>query len=891
MQGPIPWWDQPPDSRDNTVSMPRVDPAEFVDRQSGAGSAEPDGRRAMPERPAFGDPYALPAQAEQARLAQPASEQPTRWLEPEQRPTRPEPDFESAASFDPDAAAPPEPEAAEPPDQEADARAGREADARTEPEAAAAPEPAAPVAPRPEATAAREPAAPVAPRPEATVAPRPEAPVAPRPEATVAPEPEATVAPRPEHAVPRVGAAAASEPTDGSPPEPVAWTTPETAPADTTAVERARTAAGRETSPRQGTSAVQAPDTERIAPIADDYVADRSWRDAQSAGPAASASLAPTARSAHRPMPEHQTVTEVSPDVRSVPAGAADRPAAGSIADLRGRLARLPAGHPASPYDDTGRPRPAPTRLRMLELGLPARPAGVASYADPPGFDHDDEFDDLWPAAAPAAPAAVSPAPAALGASDTGRRPAGERDAATQPSGSEASRAGTQAQPRVASPREDASPAQPASSAATAPGAGTASGRSANGTSGNRPGTRTPGSDDTAGSATSATGSGPFADNVAPLRQPAASGDGTKREARARPAEGSKTSGRQADAATTSGRRNGSGTAQSSASAQNGRRGPSAPADWQRPYDVPADSDDRRDGPAPLDRTDLTTASWPTIDVTPPSGDRQNGNRTAEFRDPAPRDSSHRQARRSQPWPADPDQPMVRPPVADRPSRPAVANRLSPAERELVDRILAACRAAEGRNAVGGYGSSGLTPAMMRIAAQLPFGGLAPGSEQDTLKSADRLAAKLARLLGRQPGRSAEQVAASIGDAIRYTFTFDIATYTEGTLLVHRKLKTQGFELEARRNRWDSPEYKGVFTRWRDPAHGLPFEVQFHTGQSWTFVKRTHETYVRITDPATSPTERANLRAQQATAAEVVQQPPGCTEIDDFRAGAREQPR
>jgi hypothetical protein len=220
-----------------------------------------------------------------------------------------------------------------------------------------------------------------------------------------------------------------------------------------------------------------------------------------------------------------------------------------------------------------------------------------------------------------------------------------------------------------------------------------------------------------------------------------------------------------------------------------------------------------------------------------------------------------------------------------------VASRLSPAQRELLDRVLAACRTAEGRNAVGGYGSSGLTPAMRRIAAQLPSGGLAPGSDADTLKSADRLAAKLARLLARQPGRSAEQIVASIGDVVRYAFTFDTASYTEGTLLVHRKLKTQGFELETRRNQWDSREYKGVFTRWRDPAHGLPFEVQFHTGQSWAFVKRTHEAYVRITDPATSPTERARLRAQQATAAEVVQQPPGCKDIADFRAGAREQPR
>ena len=739
MQGPIPWWDQPPDSRDNTVSMPRVDPAEFVDRQSGAESAGPDDRRAMPERPALGDPYALPAQSEQAWPAQPTSgQQPARWLKPEQRPTQWVPDFEPAASFGPEAAAPLEPEAAELPDGETDAP--------LEPEAADAPEPEAAAAPEPAVAAALEPAVAAAPKPVA--------------------------APRVEPA--------ATEPAAGLTLESAAWTTSAEAPADRTAVERAETAAPAEATTASAAKSVPAVESEHIAPVAADREADRSWRDAESAQPAAAASLAPPARSAPRPTPPREASPETSLGEQSVPARAADRPAAGSLADLRGRLARLPAGHPASPYDDTGRPKPAPTRLRMLELGLPARPAGVASYTEPPGFDHDEQPDDVWP---DAAAATVNPVSTARAASDTARRSAAERDTVMLPPASEHS----------------------------------------------------------------------------------------------------------ADAAGDD-RRNGSATAQSPASDQNGR-GRSVPADWQHPYDVPGDSDHRRDHKVPLDRTDVTTASWPTVEVPPRNGDHRNGNRAGALRDPTAPDGARRQAQRSQPWPTDPDQPMFRPPAAERPNRPAVTNRLSAAQHELVDRILASCRAAEGRNAVGGYGSSGLTPAMMRIAAQLPFGGLAPGSEADTLKSADRLAAKLARLIARQPGRSAEQVAAGIGDVIRYAFTFDSATYTEGTLLVHRKLKTQGFELEARRNRWGSPEYKGVFTRWRDPAHGLPFEVQFHTGQSWTFVKRTHETYVRITDPVTSPAERANLRAQQATAAEVVLQPPGCAEIDDFRAGARGQPR
>jgi hypothetical protein len=208
-------------------------------------------------------------------------------------------------------------------------------------------------------------------------------------------------------------------------------------------------------------------------------------------------------------------------------------------------------------------------------------------------------------------------------------------------------------------------------------------------------------------------------------------------------------------------------------------------------------------------------------------------------------------------------------------------------QEQLVAGLLAAYRVAEGRNAHGEYGESGLTPAMRRIAHQLPRGGLARGSEDDTLKPAERLAAKLARLIARHPGRSPEELAAGIGDGVRYAFTFDPDYYTEGTWLVHRKLKAYGFELEARRNRWDSPEYKGVWTRWRDPAHGLVFEVQFHTGHSWDLLKRTHAAYVQITDPATPAAERARLRARQVAAITSAKAPPNCTEIADFGREAR----
>src|SRR6516225_10085076 len=48
----------------------------------------------------------------------------------------------------------------------------------------------------------------------------------------------------------------------------------------------------------------------------------------------------------------------------------ADRPERGSLADLRRRLERLPAGHPSSPYnDDLTRKLPV-TSLKNLELPL-----------------------------------------------------------------------------------------------------------------------------------------------------------------------------------------------------------------------------------------------------------------------------------------------------------------------------------------------------------------------------------------------------------------------------------------------------------------------------------------------------------------------------------------
>ena len=317
----------------------------------------------------------------------------------------------------------------------------------------------------------------------------------------------------------------------------------------------------------------------------------------------------------------------------------------------------------------------------------------------------------------------------------------------------------------------------------------------------------------------------------------------------------------------------------------NGRSHPAGRArpDWQDPYATPLAGNGHSDHDGPGGRSDLALGPWR-------AGNASAATVNGGSRSP---DMSAGLAARPEvaPRPGIPSQPETRAPSATTGQHQAAAERstIRPNDEigRLTERVLTACRTAEGQSLFGGYGSSGLTPAIRRIAAQLPHGGLAPGSEANSLKSAERFAAKLARLVARNPGRPAEDLAWTIYDAIRYAFAFEPPDYTDATWLVHRILKTQGFELEARRNRWESPEYKGIWTRWRDPAHGLAFEIQFHTPASWAVVQRTHEGYVRITDPAIPPGERARLRARQVSAAVEAKPPPRCVEIADFRSEAR----
>jgi hypothetical protein len=212
---------------------------------------------------------------------------------------------------------------------------------------------------------------------------------------------------------------------------------------------------------------------------------------------------------------------------------------------------------------------------------------------------------------------------------------------------------------------------------------------------------------------------------------------------------------------------------------------------------------------------------------------------------------------------------------------------LTPGECHVAEEALGRCRIAEGRNVFGGYGHSGLTPAMRRIEAQLGHGSLAPDTENSTLKSADSFKKKLADLILRHPDKSAEELSLEVPDGIRYAFIVEPEYYTEATLQAHSRLKGNGFDLEVRRNCWKGPGYKGINSRWRDPAHDLAFEVQFHTAESWDARQRALALYEAIRDLGTPPEQRARLRAIYADMSGALPVPPGCTAIPDYRQEGR----
>lgn len=150
-------------------------------------------------------------------------------------------------------------------------------------------------------------------------------------------------------------------------------------------------------------------------------------------------------------------------------------------------------------------------------------------------------------------------------------------------------------------------------------------------------------------------------------------------------------------------------------------------------------------------------------------------------------------------------------------------------------------------------------------------------------KEDDRLKDKIAQALRDNPEKNVLEVIDQIPDAIRYTYQFEAEDYTRGYFDVCDRLEAAGYRQEHCRNSWDSPDYKGVNTRWRSPE-GQLFEIQFHTPESHETKERTHGMYEVMRARDVSDEEYKALAKAQAKLVARLSPPPGVERIETFRA-------
>jgi hypothetical protein len=149
------------------------------------------------------------------------------------------------------------------------------------------------------------------------------------------------------------------------------------------------------------------------------------------------------------------------------------------------------------------------------------------------------------------------------------------------------------------------------------------------------------------------------------------------------------------------------------------------------------------------------------------------------------------------------------------------------------------------------------------------------------LKGRDRIKEKVYGTI-KESNRSPEQAVSLVNDAIRYTFQYREARYTQGVRTDIERLKDQGFELHKLKNSWSDDQYKGINSQWIEPGTGQRFEVQFHTRISFEAKQLTHAAYERLRTQQADKFEELVLEAFQKKVTAEVPVPPGADSIPDY---------
>jgi hypothetical protein len=172
-----------------------------------------------------------------------------------------------------------------------------------------------------------------------------------------------------------------------------------------------------------------------------------------------------------------------------------------------------------------------------------------------------------------------------------------------------------------------------------------------------------------------------------------------------------------------------------------------------------------------------------------------------------------------------------------------------------------------------------ISPALRAIESQDPDRHLI--GFDDRRKGRDRIKEKVhdaINLLRRLP----EQAVSHVPDAIRYTFQYREANYTQGVWMDIERLKGQGFELQKLKNSWSGEQYKGINSQWIEPDTGQRFEVQFHTRISFEAKQLTHDAYERLRTKKADMFEELVLEAFQRKVVADMPVPSGATDIPDY---------
>jgi hypothetical protein len=145
---------------------------------------------------------------------------------------------------------------------------------------------------------------------------------------------------------------------------------------------------------------------------------------------------------------------------------------------------------------------------------------------------------------------------------------------------------------------------------------------------------------------------------------------------------------------------------------------------------------------------------------------------------------------------------------------------------------------------------------MRRIESEDPTRYLA--GFDNRLKGKERLTEKVVTAVNER-GHTVEEAFGMVKDAVRYTFCYPDHRYTEGVYADCARLGNGGFECVDRQNSWSGEQYKGINSRWRVPANGQLFEVQFHTEASLEAKETTHPAYEKLRVGVPTPAAQQEL--------------------------------